>query len=469
MAKGTAITFLTKDCRAGSATLKNAPARVCLDLKAQLMLIGRSAVTVNNPKWKNIKKAYGYSSSPLDSEIAEKVIPYFIKGTVGTLMGYGLEKPLKDPLTGGFLGPQLWVNSLLDNGTATSFAKGPFVQQVSSMHNDKGLNYFVSVNGKSQSCAFDFGCMNADSFDGHTCQAVPGQCQPETVAGHGAGFFPGRLFGAVDDVQTMFLPEMFVKGDFRIARRDQGWIENLRVDKYNLEKINFQLHGCSSTSGSRGVDCDAPTGTKDVGYQSSYDAKLDPRYLHLPLYASFPWFHPVVAPNTQAGVYDPASKISMIPCKSCPSERSFASELWTEPETGAHVYGSQKLQLNVRVRSPQTATTTIDLLLPMFWLDRSDAAAPYQAAKLAAIQSIPRTFNIIFGVLLATGILMFVAGAYMARKGFTMRRAVGLKSAENSKALTGPDADRSSTAGEEADSTLESKSSAGPQPLISAV
>ena len=457
-AKDAALGFLTSSCRVGGG-LKLDPPSLCEDLIAQLMLIGRSAVTVNNPKWNELKLAYGWSSS-LDSEIASKVIPYFIKGSVASLMGYGLNKPNKDPLTGGPLGPQLWVNSLMENGAVSAFTKGPFVQQVSSIHGNKGLNFFISAHGKTQSCAFDLGCMNPIPlpFDGHTCRAVPGDCEPVAVEGHGPGFFPGRLFGPVEDSHSMFLPEMFLKGNFRISQKDTEWIQSLRVDKYSIDSINFQLHGCNNFSKtSRGVDCDSPAGTKDIGFHSSYEVKMDPRFLRLPLYASFPWFQPLVeSPPHSGGVYDPASKVRMIPCKSCPSSRSFSSELWTEPETGAHVYGSQKLQVNVRFR-PDAVTRNVDLLLPVFWVDRADQAAPYQAAKLALIQSLPKTFNIIFAVLLAFGILMLLAGAYMVRKSFIMRRSASVFSWKNNQI------NRTNSAGE-ADSTL---SSSGPQPLTS--
>ena len=194
---------------------------------------------------------------------------------------------------------------------------------------------------------------------------------------------------------------------------------------------------------------------------------MDPRSLHIPLYASFPYFHPVVPLSAVASTsaYDPMSKLRIKACESCPSNRSFISEIWTEPQTGAHVYGSQKLQLNVRL---QSENKKLDILLPVFWVDRADAAARYQAAKLASIQSIPRTFNIIFGVLLAFGLLVLLAGAFMVRKGLAMRRAAMLK--DNTHVLSdkrrADETDRSSTAGE-VDSFLESKSSSGPKQLTS--
>lgn len=489
--------FLTKSCLA-NATQVGASPEICASLIEQLVKVGKTALTVNHPLWdKKVKAGFGWSTNPLDSEIASKVIPYFYKGTVRDLMGYGLEKPKKDPM-GGRFGPQLWVNSIKEDGSYSAFTKGPFVQQVSSKHGHEGLNYFVSVNGLKASCAFDFGCMTQKGFSGRHCHHVAGQCEPDSATGYGNGYIPGRIFGDEEygtnrfhingAKKWMFMPEFFIKGEFTQTQTSAVWREGLEVDKWTLSDINIKNKVCDSNG--REMDCESPKDTKNLGYHLSYDVTMqDPRTLYVPMFASFPWFSEVVQ-SRHHGAYDPLSKLKITPCRSCPNNRDFSTQVWTEPETGAHVFGTQKLQVNMRLstsvaaqsRIPGTTGATIDtakvilgqdidILLPMFWVERYDTASPYHAAKLAALQSLPRTINIIFGVLLSFGLLFIAGAALLIRKGLLLRKSQrkplfdGEDSVKpGSYARPGFDTGRASTVEE---LTETSNSSCGPQALTS--
>jgi hypothetical protein len=285
----------------------------------------------------------------------------------------------------------------------------------------------------------------------------------------------------------MFMPEFFIRGDLVQTESDVSWRSGLLVDKWRLTGMNIRTENCTSTA-RRGMDCDSPRGTKNLGFQMAHETKsLGPKDLYVPIFASFPWFANVVEPQVP-GVYDPMSKLKIHKCKSCPEERNFGTELWTEPETGTQVMGSQKLQVNIRLASDianlssipgltggkivDTAKYTIgkdiDILIPTFWVERYDAATPYQAAKLAMLQTLPRTINIIFGVLLVLGVI-FIAGSYLL-----VRRGLGLRQKQAADLLTmrrgkdiekqpsGSDTGRASTVEDIADT---SNTSSGPQVL----
>ena len=501
MASAIALGFLT-GCRAEGHDIE--PEDLCDKLIAQLLRVGRSALTINNPKWESVKTAYGWNDNPLDAEIAAKVIPYFVKGTVRSLMGFGADKPTKDPLGLGHLGPQLWVDSLHEDGSVSKFTKGPFTQQVSSAHGVKGLNYFVAVNGMNRTCAFDYGCISNPDFRGLNCEWVENVCEPDRVGGYASGFVPGRIFGdwefgtedfhKVGAKKTMFMPEFFIAGDFTQTETDADWKEGLKVDKWKLSNMNVKRDRCDRTDARRGMDCDSPRGTKNLGYQLSYAAKMNPKAMHIPVFASFPWFKDIV-PVTDPGAYDPVEKLEMTACKGCGPDRDFGTEMYTEPETGAHVYGSQKLQMNVRLSAKPAAKsripgtegrnvdtgslfmdTDLDVLIPTFWVNRYDAATASQAAKLASIQSLPTTIDIVFGTLLGFGLLFMMSAVLLIRKGLSIkrqerellcirRRDMGQKHIEPA---AGYDTERASTV-EDAESGEEgSKSTSGPEVLSAA-
>ena len=435
--------FLIRGCSAGSESVSG---EVCDQLVQQLLRVGRASYTVNNPKWREMREAYGWD---LDNDMANKLIPYFFNGTVRALTGIGNTKPAKTP-EGTKRGLQLWVDSLYPNGTTTDFTNGPYSLAVTSnAAPGTGMEFrttaVLSNDKMTQACTFDYGCMLSHEYQSRgKCVHVPGQCEPEQVEGQSAGFTYPRLFEDRwrDPRQTIFDPENFVKATFERAGIDQRW-GALRVDTWNLTDIGFKTHNCDNlaTGTSRGVDCDSPKGTKNIGYHLAEKVmkELNARSAYVPFYLSFPWFTRQV-PATVKGVYDPRSKVNIRPCPSCPAVRDFGSRLYTEPETGTHVHGSSKIQLNIRLHSniaqasrlPGTRgkdlralssviPSDVDILIPLFWMDRYDSAAPYQAAKLAAIQSLPRTINIIFGLLLGFGLLLMASGAVMIRRGFTLK------------------------------------------------
>lgn len=432
--------FLIRGCSAGSESVSD---KVCDQLIQQLLRVGRASYTVNNPKWREMREAYGWDH---DNDMANKLIPYFFNGTVRSLTGFGTSKPAKTP-EGTKLGLQLWVDSLHPNGTTTDFTNGPYsVAVTSDTAPGTGMEFrttsVLSNDKMTHTCTFDFGCMLSQEYQSRgKCMHVPGQCDPEKVEGQSAGFTHPRLFddGSRASTQTMFDPENFVKATFELTSTDQQW-GALRVDVWSLTGIGFKTHNCNNKANvtSRGVDCDSPRGTKNIGYHLAEKIikEMSARSAFVPFYLSFPWFTRQV-PVPVEGLYDPMSKVNIRPCPSCPATRDFGSRIYTEPETGTHVHGSSKIQLNIRLHSniaqasrlpgtkgrdlralSSTIPSDVDILIPLFWMDRYDAAAPYQAAKLAAIQSLPRTINIIFGVLLAFGLLLMASGAFMIRRGF---------------------------------------------------
>jgi hypothetical protein len=442
-----ARSFLLKGCMTSRGQVPSSPA-VCELLMEQLQRIGRAGSTVNNPKWKDIVAAHGWEN---DSDTAEKLYPYFVNGTIRELMGFGSPKPKKDP-NGSSVGPQLWVDSLYANGTTSPYTLGPYEVAVSSRAAPAVGSRFEEVTSNSgsssgtklkHSCAFDSGCMLSSKFQSRSmCEAEPGVCAPEFVEGQGVGFTEAKLFGqrSIRHSYTVFEPETFVKANFSLANSDETW-GPLIVDHWRVSSINFKVHNCAETHprASRGVDCDSPKGTQNIGFHQSYKVPFSsPRDLHVPLYISFPWFKPQV--DVIDGVYDPLSKLEIRPCASCPVNRDWTSKLLTEPETGTHVFGTSKMQVNARLSSHSAKASRLhgtvghdlrvprtlipgefDLVIPLFWMDRHDSAAPYQALKLAALQALPRTINTIFSVLISFGLVLLLAGIFMLRRGVHLK------------------------------------------------
>lgn len=482
-----ALSFLTGGCR--TLNLNSLPDKLCNQLIEQLMRLGRSAGTTNNPKWRRFREELGWGANKLDEDVAAKVYPYFLKGTVRHLMGFGYEKPVKSP-AGGQLGPQLWVDSLSANGSTTKFTKGPFVQAMASRFGNQGLNYFTKIKVgsalASESCAFDHGCFNQPAFAGSTCVAEPGVCEPDPVAGHGAGYMPPRFWEPSNQPTetTVFAPDFFLKAHFRLAAADEQWTENLRVNKYRMTGMNVARHNCEGTTTSRGVDCDSPAGTKNIGYQLSYSAPMgEPRTLFTSTYISAPHF--ANSTGEGQGIYNPGERVKITACKSCPEGRDFSSWLFSEPETGTHVHGSLKLQMNVRLATDAARLSRsndptnkkdlrrpafvmpkdIDVLLPLFWVDKTDTALPFQAAKLASIQSLPKTFNTLFGVLLGLGIVIVACGGYLIHQGMKLKKAKSIIRRSSDSLKLDPLGDRAST-NEDCSSAEESRQSCEtPQPL----
>jgi len=484
--KASVVEFLTNGCRLGGRGARIRSAQVCSKIHQQLMRVGRAAAIGMNPKRKDLLKAYGWGSNGLDLEIGAKVVPYFIKGTIRDLMGFGISKPRKDPLTGTPLGLNKWINSILPNGGLSDFISQPIRQQFSSRFS-RVPNKFISVGDRKFSCAFDYGCMQQKTFistSGKSCDPEPNACAPVFIEGTDVGYSGTsvNMFGMTQMIvpqttekkdDTLFMPEFFLNAKFQeqeinVPVGDEG----LRVNKWKLTGLTNNRFNChqSSHGSSRGIDCDSPIGSMNLGYHLTYEIKrASPLFMHLPLYASFPHFvNPdfLLPPASGDGVtYNPTEKISITECAGCRDTRAgkdewYQTELWTEPETGAHVFGSQKLQLNVRVmgntsqmgrnsrRAPMSHDgdvdtggivfgKNVDVLVPLFWANKFDEIAPFQATKLVALQGLPRKLNVMFAMLLLIAVVGIVAGGMSIYKALKLRKQLAMKSSIMIRSITG--------------------------------
>jgi hypothetical protein len=146
-----------------------------------------------------------------------------------------------------------------------------------------------------------------------------------------------------------------------------------------------------------------------------------------------------------ADSFDPLSKLIIHNCSSCPNERDFSTYLWTEPETGVHVKGSQKIQLNIRVsanpgnvtRFPESTEKidqegsvildpSVDVMIPIYWLDKYDVAADWQRDAAYAAQNLPSTFNKIFILCLVLGIIVLLGSIATVWWGLRLRKRARL-------------------------------------------
>ena len=433
-----AMQTLMTQCTARGYTIQ--PQAKCDMVITQLLRVGRMALLSSaNPKHKKWFSLYGYDrDNLLDYELGRKVFPYFIKGTIRDLMGYGKDKPTLCPFSGARLGPQGFVNSLHINGTTTDSVFGPVSIKVGSQHGQSGAGTFSSVKGKKHGCTFDYGCIAQETYfnsNGAHCVADENICQPSFVEkGHDAGFFAGNIFGTgstefhgLGKRLEMFMPETMMSGVFEQTDSNVMWKNGLKVNKWDLVSIPaMERRNCEDTrpNVSRSVACDSPIGTVDVGRQLALDipTQFSPISVHPPLIASVPHFN------------HGTTRIKI--CKTCPSDRDFQTRMYTEPETGAQVFGSQKIQMNIRMASKISELTrqpgtegrdfhtgglfmdeNLDVIIPMFWMNRFDQAAPFQAAKLASLQALPRTINILFAVLLALAVILVGTSVWMIHRG----------------------------------------------------
>ena len=426
-----AIGFLAK-CSARGYVLERSK---CDLVREQLMRVGRSVyATSNNPLYRKLLQEYGWSKNTLDLETAKRAFPYFIKGTIAELTGFGLYKPRRDSVSKSPIGPQMLVNTLFTNGTSTGYSYGPVGVFLGSNAGDK-VGKFAHVKGRLFGCAYDSGCRAQREYfesDGETCVPDEVKCLPEIVRnGHDAGFFKGSIFE--DESRptrvSMFMPEMMMSGEFVKKESNAEWINGLRVDKWELDRIPAMAQrNCQETRPgfSRAIACDSPVGTLNIGHQlaAELERPLKGKRLMGPLtvlpsaYASFPHYL--------------AANVQITACKSCASNRDFTIRIYTEPETGAQVLGNQKIQVNVRVspnNGPGWSTKglfmkeDLDVFVPVFWMNRFDQAAPFQATKLAQLQSLPKTVNIVFGSLLALSLILAACAVWMLKRAQYLKRA----------------------------------------------
>ena len=419
------------------------PISLCKMVIEQLQKAGHAAIFSANPQGDAVMAAYGWT----DRSVAAQMIPYFINGTVGQIMDFGSIQGLpKDPITQQQLGIRGWSNK-----TEATFSR----HQVSSKFGYKGLNYYKSAMGMDHSCAFSYRCMTQASFllDGKTCVSDD-TCRPSSAEGYEVGTIPGYFFGdekfgtrdfhGIGKSKTLFVSDLFVQANFTQVHTDLDW-GNIRVDVWNVSGVGMRTENCDALDPmDRGIDCASPAGTINIGYNAIYSTGSTPNNKVLPLYSSYPHFQHVTPDNKRLEKvsYDPLTRLKIFACDSCPKQRDFATYLYTDPETGTHVKGSQKIQLNMRFSANPSSLTgfpnkvsppaingspiikaNTDLVLPLYWIDKFDSAADYQKDQIAFVQSLPRTFNIVFWVALWVGILALALGGLLLWRGLVLRKA----------------------------------------------
>ena len=421
----------------------------------QLQKAGHAAFFSANPAGDDMAAAFGWT----DKAVAATMIPYFVNGTVGQLMGYnGVRLP---PMPGSTksMGLGQWAPVTMDTVKPALFTR----QQVSSKYEQRGLNYFKSAMGMDHSCAFSYRCMSQASFvaDGKTC-TVDESCVPNFASGYDVGMVPGTFFGdakygtndfhGVGKTKSLFVSDMYVQANFSQVETDAAW-DQILVDKWNVSHVGMRTENCDAADPmDRGIDCSSPGGTINIGYNAIYGESKTPNDAVLPLYSSFPHFVPVAPDTARVNTYDPLDKLIIHPCDSCPTDRDFMTFLWTDPQTGAHVRGSQKIQLNVRVSANPAAITQLpnnqdavvsngstivapgtDVMIPMYWIDKYDVAAEYQRNQVAFVQSVPSVFTTVFWVGLCVGLVLLGLAGFLLWRGLALRRA-RLSRAELAKA-----------------------------------
>ena len=432
------------------------PLALCEKVQLQLSKSGKAAVFAANPESSDaVAAAYGWT----DKVIASTMIPYFVNGTIAQIMNYKGQGLPQEPNSKYEFGVRGW-----SSGSSSSTTR----QQVSSKFGQQGLGYFKSAMGMDHSCAFDFGCMSQASFklDGRTC-TPDATCTPNYAQGYDVGAIPGKLFDhpkygtrdfhGVGKKKTMFVSDMFLQAEFTQTESSANW-GNIYVDKWNVSSVAMRTEQCDSGDVvSVGIDCSSPKGTINIGYNAGYSAGKTPLDVVLPIYSSFPHFTDV-SPDTPRGAssYDPmdSSKLAKIhSCASCSAVRDFSTYLWNDPESGMHVRGSQKIQLNYRISSNPANLTrfpgteevllngasalpaNLDMMIPVYWVDKYDVAAQYQKDSIESVQSLPSTFTTVFWVSLSIGLLALIVGGVLLWRGLVLRKlAIAELNRETSRA-----------------------------------
>jgi hypothetical protein len=420
------------------------PETTCLMIIEQLQKAGHAALYSANPDSAAIAAAYGWT----DKSMAATMIPYFINGTIAQVMNFENNGLPINPSSNSYQHLGMWTNTQQSDIKTNLFTR----QQVSSKYKKNGLNYFKSANGLDRSCAFDYRCMDQDSFkaDGKTCTPND-QCTPNYASGYDVGVIPGTFFGSdvgtedfhgVGKKKTLFVSDLFVQASFNQVETDASW-GSILVDKWDVEHVGMRTENCGASDlMDRGIDCSSPTGTINVGYNAIYSKDSTPLSAVLPLYSSFPHFKLLTPDGPRVDTYNPLDKIIIHQCSTCPSERDFKTFLWTEPHTGSHVKGSQKIQLNVRVSANPASITRLpnspevvlsdgsvmidsetDVMIPIYWIDKYDSAEDYQKDTIAFVQSVPYYFNVVFWVGLWVGLFFMAVGGFLLWKGLQVRKA----------------------------------------------
>jgi hypothetical protein len=347
----------------------------------------------------------------------------------------------------------LWSNKTAENIDTALFTR----QQLAKKFGDQGINYYKSAMGRDYSCAFDYACMAQPSFqqDGSTCVADD-TCTPAIAAGYDVGAVPGYIFGTeygtdrfhgVGKNKTMFVSDLFVQANLTQVETDAAWSNGVVVDKWNVSAVTMRTENCNDPNpANRGIDCKSPIGTINVGYNSMYASGKTPLIGWIPYYMSFPYFDLLVKDGERSPeAYYPADRSKLIfhTCDSCPADRDFNTYLWTDPQTGLHLNGNQRIQMSVRVTADPNAVSanpalaaesapaptsvflnsTLDTTIPIYWLNKYDQAAGFQLDSIAFVQGAPALLNVVFWVGLFVGLLLIAAGGVLLWFGLRLKRS----------------------------------------------
>ncbi|EER04624.1 hypothetical protein Pmar_PMAR019658 [Perkinsus marinus ATCC 50983] len=346
----------------------------------------------------------------------------FVKLTVGELLGFQdqskVDKVSGMPLT-----------------MALSATTNPVTEQyrASFVEDWKGLYYFKMSNGMEYNCAFDPDCMAQDEFKANGTCTPDDKCHPNYAAGFDVKYVPGTLNGhgtndyhKVGAIDKMFVSPVFSTAQMKLSKKDQDY-NGANIDIWDLADLAFRNENCDgSGDDSRGIDCDSPYLTLNLGTFSS----PKPNLVRTPIYASLPHFYQVDGSSSVRNWY-PGDRVDTKSCsgsEECDDpERDFNCQMWTEPITGALLKGALKLQMNVMM--PPAANTesgklTDEVLIPAVWVDEHQLAYPYQIDSIKQLQAAPGLFELVMWLGIAFGIVFVLCAVAFFYFGWRRRSAL---------------------------------------------
>ncbi|EER17610.1 hypothetical protein Pmar_PMAR023527 [Perkinsus marinus ATCC 50983] len=389
--------FLTQMRYAGSYALYNLP------------WLRHSLLPVTDPSSDKYDSDYDY-------------YPRFVKLTVGELLGFQDQSKV-DKVTG------------MPLTMALSATTNPVTEQyrASFVEDWKGLYYFKMSNGLEYNCAFDPDCMAQDEFKANGTCTPDDKCHPNYAAGFDVKYVPGTLNGhgtndyhKVGAIDKMFVSPVFSTAQMKLSKKDQDY-NGANIDIWDLADLAFRNENCDgSGDDSRGIDCDSPYLTLNLGTFSS----PKPNLVRTPIYASLPHFYQVDGSSSVKNWY-PGDRVDTKSCsgsEECDDpERDFNCQMWTEPITGALLKGALKLQMNVMM--PPAANTesgklTDEVLIPAVWVDEHQLAYPYQIDSIKQLQAAPGLFELVMWLGIAFGIVFVLCAVAFFYFGWRRRSAL---------------------------------------------
>ena len=372
---------LLSDCEAGTGFILSPD--ICEAVGEQLIRVGRVFMYKSKEAGAEVPERSGFEKDDRAIvSIHKRLFPYFLQTTVGQAMGLsdvGVMTPIGDRT----------FNYSLANPPVHPWRMS---QQVSSRYGHEGLGWWVEARNMTHACHYDRRCTMQPTWEANgTCIASLDGCQPNTAAGYDSAMLPAPAFdtghadhGRIGANFPIFVSDFFLKAQVELTAQNRPW-RGARVNLWRLRNIHGRTENCGAAI--EGLDCDSPMNTVHVG------AFTSPRRGFVPAtYASPPHFTNMSSKETDGRrpTYDPADKITILPCKSCPKDRQFATELVTEPELGTALQGVRRLQINTRftpARISGRLPRGTDLLLPLFWVEQFQTAKEHQVAAIAALQT----------------------------------------------------------------------------------